>query len=151
MALHSHALRVSLPVGTLRRVGPFAGLLMALAAQDVLASSVSIEGPPAVLQIRVYPSGHVDAATLRRAISMAHELLSPAGLGLVWRVCEGQAACPVGENRAPGIVVSFSPGVDARRPSRCGMAAFGGRESEGTVQHAPIGGHAPQPDTGVGR
>ena len=38
-----------------------------------------------------------------------------------------------GENRAPGIVVSFSPGVDARRPSRCGMAAFGSRETEGTV------------------
>jgi hypothetical protein len=112
---------------------PLACLLLALAAPDVLASPVPAERPAAVLLVRVYPHQHVDAATLRHAISIADGLLSPAGLALIWRICDRPAACPPDENRAPGIVVNFSPRVDPRRPGRCGMAAFGRKEGQGTV------------------
>jgi hypothetical protein len=117
----------------MRRIVPFACLLLALAAQDVGASSARGEGPAAPLLVRLYPHGHVDADALWRAISVADELLSSAGLAMIWRVCDGPAACSPDENRSPGIVVSFSPRVDARRPGRCGMAAFGSREPQGTV------------------
>jgi hypothetical protein len=134
MTPHGHALRHGLASGLLaleRR--PIACLLLALAAQTVLVSSVRAEGPAAVLLVRLYPHGHVDAASLQRAISIADELLSPTGLVTIWTVCVGPAACRAEENRAPGIVVSFSPRVDARRPGRCGMAALGSKESQGTV------------------
>ncbi|AMY09285.1 hypothetical protein LuPra_02500 [Luteitalea pratensis] len=83
------------------------------------------------LRVRVYADRHVDEATVRPALEVAEHLLASAGLGVAWRVCDTEQACPVGDTPVPAIIVILSSRDRPRE--NCGVAAHGARDSAGTV------------------
>jgi hypothetical protein len=108
-------------------------LTLALAAQALLADVLPPDGPEIAFRVRAYAERRVGAETLRRAVEVAGELLSRAGIAGSWRWCDTPASCPIEESRVPEIVVILSARTDSNRPGRCGVAAFDASQSAGTV------------------
>jgi hypothetical protein len=108
-------------------------LTLALAAPGLLADVPPPDEPEIAFRVRAYAGRQVEPETLRRAVEVADDLLSKAGIAAAWRLCDPPASCPITESPIPEIVVILLAHTDSNRRGRCGMAAIDPSKSTGTV------------------